>query len=218
MKKELLKAATKESELGKNLSDSALITIAEEYKKTVAIPRFKNTPQIIVCPVGLVGAGKSTTLRPLCKKLGLVRLSSDEVRRLLKKRGYNYLRTIDVVKKVMQDYLKQEYSLAMDGDAISPDIRAYVNRFANKTTHIIYIHIKPPEKFILNKLKNFKHTWLFKDADDALRNYRRRKPLHKQYLPTIDFYHKFDPSRDDLDRQIASFIAKVRAEYAIKRT
>jgi len=43
----------------------------------------------------------------------------------------------------------------------------------------IWIHTNPPEEFIIKKLKNYKHTWLFEDGDQAVQNYLDRKPIHQ---------------------------------------
>ena len=60
--------------------------------------------------------------------------------------------------------------------------------------------INPPEEFILNKLRNHKPTWLFKNADEAIKNYEARKPLHQNL--DFDFAYTFDTSKPDLDEQI----------------
>ncbi|MDE1944098.1 MAG: hypothetical protein KGH97_01205 [Patescibacteria group bacterium] len=46
--------------------------------------------QVFLAPVGRVGAGKTTVVKPLAERLGLVRISSDEIRKLLKERGLGY--------------------------------------------------------------------------------------------------------------------------------
>ena len=51
----------------------------------------KANQELILCPVGLVGAGKTTVLKPISKILNLVRVSSDEIRGILKQEGYNFL-------------------------------------------------------------------------------------------------------------------------------
>jgi hypothetical protein len=65
---------------------------------------------------------------------------------------------------------------------------------------VVWIHINPPENFILNKLNNYNHTWLFKDADEAVATYYRRKPLHQDLK--LEFAYVFDTSKPDIQSQI----------------
>ncbi|MBU4480038.1 hypothetical protein KKG48_01160, partial [Patescibacteria group bacterium] len=51
------------------------------FKSQIKIPKNKPKKQIFFCPVGLVGAGKTTVTKPISKKLGLLRISSDELRK-----------------------------------------------------------------------------------------------------------------------------------------
>ncbi|MFA5413582.1 MAG: AAA family ATPase [Patescibacteria group bacterium] len=212
LKKDLRKASQESSE-GKNLSDLGLEKISNQYEKTIKIPKIKPSRQLMICPIGLVGAGKTTILKPICSKLGLVRISTDEVRHLLKRGGYNYLRATEIAKILTAKYLDLGYSIAIDGDCIQPKYQKHFKKLAREhKILLIWIHVKPSEKFIINKLKKYNHTWLFKDSAEAMYNYRRRKLLHKAYLPSIDFYFKFDTSRDDLKNQIREFINKLKTD------
>lgn len=216
MKKELIKLANQEDTQGKNLSNSKLKEIAKKYEEQIKTPKSKIKKQLILCPVGLVGAGKTTVVKPISKKLDLVRISSDEIRKILKQGGFNYIRTIEIAKIVTLKFLNQGHSIAIDGDCVSPEIQEYFNELGYKRKIIIiWIHIKPTEKFIINKLKNYKHTWLFKSVVDAIDNYKRRKSLHKKYLSAISFYYKFDTSKDNLDQQINRFINKLKTDFQL---
>jgi predicted kinase len=213
MKTNLIKLANEESVDGKNLSDSDLQKITELYVSTVTIPKTKPTRQIMLCPVGLVGAGKTTVLKSICDRLGLARISTDEIRHVLKNKGFNYLRAVEVAKKAILKYLEKGYSIGVDGDVIDPEIQIFFKKIAEQyKLKLILIHIKAPEKFILNKLANYKHTWLFKDANDAIDNYNRRKALHKQYLASMKFYYKFDTSKSNLAEQIDKFINTIKED------
>lgn len=216
LKKDLRKASQESSE-GKNLSDLRLEKISNQYEKTIKIPKTKPSKRLMICPVGLVGAGKTTVLKPICNKLGLVRISTDEIRHLLKNGGYNYLRATEIAKIFTAKYLNFGYGIAIDGDCIQPKYQKHFKKLAREhKIWLIWIHIKPSEKFIINKLKKYKHTWLFKDSAEAIYNYRRRKLLHKAYLPSINFYFKIDTSRDDLKNQIKEFINKLTADSRYK--
>lgn len=190
-----------------NPSDKPSSYFIEKYKKLVVLPPQKGHP-FLLCPIGLVGAGKSTVVKPLAEKLGLVRISSDEIRKLLKEDGLGYEMTEEVAFAVIQYFVEQGYGVAIDSDCARK--RETIEKFAAKhRLPVRWIHINPPEEFIINKLKNFEHTWLFKDADDALKNYYARKPLHEN-LP-FEFTYIFDTSRDDLKQQIEEAISVIKS-------
>ena len=73
---------------------------------------------------------------------------------------------------------------------------------------MFWIHINPPEEFIINKLKNYKHTWLFKNAEQAIENHKTSKDKHHKII-NFPFIYTFDASRDDLDEQIEEAIAVI---------
>lgn len=174
--------------------------IIDAYKKTVEIPKIKGR-RFLLCPVGIIGSGKTTVMKPLAKKLGLARISTDEIRKMLKNRGLDYQKTDNIAFAVGEYFVSKEYGIAIDADCVRLDKKKKIEGLAKKLSMpIIWIHINPPEKFILNKLKNYPHTWLFKDAAQAIANYKARKPLHKKL--DFDFTYTFDTSRSDLKQQI----------------
>ncbi|MBP9822386.1 MAG: AAA family ATPase [Candidatus Pacebacteria bacterium] len=173
---------------------------AEEYSKTIEIPEEKGK-QFLLCPVGIVGAGKTTVVKPLAEKFGLVRISSDEMRKMLKEKGFSYKGVQEMALIVVRDFIIKGYGVAIDADCSKPERRKEIENFSAKTSiPLIWIHINPPEEFILNKLRNYKHTWLFKDADEAIGNYEFRKPLHQNL--DFNFTYTFDTSKSNLSDQI----------------
>ncbi len=183
-----------------DLDDMQFNRFVDEYTRTVAIPDPKGE-QFLLCPVGLVGSGKTTVIKPLAEKLGLVRISTDEIRKALKERGFSYKRTEDIAFAAADFFLDKEYGIAIDADCVRLDKRERIEeRAARLQIPIIWIHINPPEEFIMNKLKNYPHTWLFKNAEEAIENYKARKSLHKELH--FNFTYTFDTSRSDLEEQI----------------
>lgn len=158
--------------------------------------------------MGKIGAGKTTVVKPLAEALHLVRLSNDDARKLFWERGYDYSRIYDVIPVIAEEFMRKGYSIAIDADCSSDRaqklIQTAVEKFHVRT---VWININPPEEFILNKLRTFSHTWLFKDGEDAVKNYydalAQRKPL------SVEYAYEFDTSRNDLDRQIAAGIAAI---------
>lgn len=105
--------------------------------------------------------------------------------------------------QLIHKYTDQEgYSIAIDANCADPKILNRISSLAHKLrAKIIWIHINPPENFILNKLRTHKHSWLFKDENQAVENFFARKALHK--IPKVNFAYTFDTSRADLDTQIS---------------
>lgn len=181
--------------------EKSLSDISTLYESTLVLPREKPALQFMLCPVGLVGAGKTTVLKPLSEKLSLLRLSTDEVRKLLKEHGQGYDAVVDIITSLANKYLDAGYSIAFDNDCASPITRERIAQREKEHGAIpIWIHINPPEEFIFNKLRTYKHTWLFKDGEAAIENYLAKKPSHQNL--DMPFVYVFDPSRVDLAYQI----------------
>lgn len=200
---------SQESKQGTELEDANLKRICALYLEQVRLPAIPGRP-FLLCPVGLVGAGKSTVLKPLAEYFSLVRVSTDEIRKVLKDQGYNFLRTSEIAYFLVRKFLGEGYGVAVDADCSPPEVSEAIRTEAAKAgLPVVWIHIDPPESFILEKLRNFKHTWLFADADEAVANYFRRKPLHQ----TLDFpfVYRFDTSRLDLPQQLEEAKREIEA-------
>ena len=132
------------------------------------------------------------------------------IAKLLKENGHGY----DSVKKIAyylaDKYIGKGFSIAIDGNCRSKEAQKYIQELKNKhNVKVFWIHVNPPEAFIMRKLKNYKHTWLFKNAREAIKNYRSSKA--KRNNLNFPFVYVLDPSRDDLEKQIeeaASIIKK----------
>lgn len=185
----------------KNLSQNDFDIVLKEYEHTIFVPKQKPLHQFFLCPVGLIGAGKTTVLKPLAEKLSLIRISGDEIRKLLHDRGFGYDQTWEIGSTLVKKFAHEGYSIANDTDGATPKTREALEELVRKlNAKVVYIHINPPEEFILNKLRNFKHTWLYRDGEQAIKNYYERKSLHENlHLP---YTFTFDTSADNLEEQI----------------
>jgi len=174
--------------------------IIKEYKSQIRIPGKKLAKQIFLCPVGLTGAGKTTVLKLLSEKLNLVRISGDEIRKILKERGFGYDTTWKIGQTIIKEYARNGYSIAHDADCATQRTQDSVKKIAQEIgATIMWIHINPPESFILNKLSNLEPNWLG-TAEARVKNYHQRKPLHENL--DMNFTYTFDTSKDNLDEQI----------------
>lgn len=186
-----------------------------EYKKTISIPKLKNKRQIIIAPVGLVGSGKSTVIKPLSKLLSLVRISTDEIRMLARdSHAAEKYDLVSVFREVMTYYLNRGYSLAIDADVSNIEHRELIEFEAiKKDIKIFYIKISPPKKWILEKFAKFKYkkNGLFKNKEEALDNFKNSVKL-KWPLVDLDYIYKFDTSKQNLKQQILNCEGLIKKE------
>lgn len=199
-----------------NATKEILDEIKRDYEKSLVTPDVKNEPQWMLMPVGLIGAGKTTVVKPLSERLGLIRMSTDEVRQKLKEKGYSYEGCRDIIYELSKKYLDLGYSLAIDANTGSKAGIEYNEKTAKDFPKVrqIFIYINPPDDFIVNKLKNYKHTWLFDNSDQAVQNfYDNKKNFSKPDLP---FIYEFDTSRDDLPTQIDEAVGVINGLFELK--
>lgn len=207
-----------ENDLGKDVSQQDLKYFEDLYCSQINIPPKNNNKQEMICPVGCVGAGKSTVMKPLSERLGFVRISTDEIRLLLSKYGYNHIQTKQIAFSLIVKFIQQGYSIIIDADCIS--FKKELEKLGyDMNIHILWVHINPTEEFILDKLRGINYTWgLFKDTDDAITNYYRRKPLHENVINRFNFIYTFDTSSPDLNNQINLFINRLNKKILLNRS
>lgn len=194
------------------MSDINLEHIIEDYEKTLAFPENKPKTLFFLCPVGLAGAGKTTVMKKLCERLSLLRISNDEIREAIKDPKY-----FELANKISQEvgikYAKLGYSIGADGNSTSIWNNESFNKLLDSLhAKAIWIHINPPESFIVNKFKNlvYKDTGIYKDPEHALSELERSKQNVK--TEGIPFTYTFDTSKDDLDKQIENSIVIIQEE------
>lgn len=182
--------------------------VQNEYRRMLDIPAERPKPQLLLCPIGLVGAGKSTVMRPLCKRLGIVRVENDAVRILLRKRGEGYGHLFHIVRKVDEVYVEQGYSLGVDSDNVREATQGFLKELALRyEMRLLWIHVIAPEPFILNKLRTHGPSELHNDSEKFVRNYFERKPMHEHL--TMPFTYTFDTSLP-LEPQIEEAVPLIR--------
>ena len=109
-----------------DLPDNLVSEIAKLHEDVISVPDVKLKRQILLCPVGLIGAGKTTVVKLLSDKLNLVRISNDEIRQILKERGYNYNRVGEISFLVIGKFLRDGYSAAIDGNSASNKAKKFI--------------------------------------------------------------------------------------------
>jgi predicted kinase len=196
----------------KEIPEAEVRNILHKYRNSLVVYEKKSVRQFFLCPIGLVGAGKTTVLKPLAEQLQAVRVSTDEIRKILKDKGYNYDFAREIAQKIIEDFAKGGYSVAIDADCVNKkdDIEKLAKKVGAK---IIWLHINPPEEFIINKLRNFKNGWLVEDNEEMIRNYFERKPLHQKL--DFSFLYVFDTSKNNLKEQIKEVEGLIKGELKI---
>lgn len=186
------------------MSNDAVSKIIAEYEKTLYIPDNKPFRQYILCPVGLPGSGKTTVINALCRELFLVRISSDDIGDI----SHNLELPIDlevlakIVETLFRKYLDLGHSIVLDTDCATPSNQELLrNKKDAYNLQLIWIHINPPEKFIMDVGLRNKPRWLFKDINEAIEIYQRRKKLHENL--SMPFVYVFDTSLPNLNQQIS---------------
>ncbi len=191
-------------------------TIEQQFETSLVIPPSIEKPQFFLCPVGFIGAGKTTIMKALCERLSVIRVENDYARKLFRAQGNfdsNYAR--DLTRVFILKYLEQGYRIGIDANCGGPrrnDPNSVENISRKTGIPIIWIHINPPEEFILCMLtkrhSSSNHTWLFRDAQHAIERYFFWKD--QANYADIDFTYVFDTSRDDVDEQIENSIQAIQ--------
>ena len=184
--------------MGKSLDE-----VQQQFKDEIFIPETRPLRQFFFCPVGLVGAGKTTITKPIAKHFGLVRVSSDEFRKLLKKNGHSYEKLRPRLKEVAKELIKEGYSIAFDMDCGNPETKGFIEQASEeRNIPIFWVHIDTPEEFIFEKFKKHPPSWLTSDPQKMIDNYKAQKKLRAKQNTHFDFIYTFDTSRGDVNQQI----------------
>jgi guanylate kinase len=187
--------------------------VKNEYEKTLVIPENKPSPQWMLMPVGIVGSGKTTVVKSLAEHFGLIRISTDEIRKRLKTRGFSYEGCRDIANELDEKYLNLGYSLAIDANTGSKIELKHNKETKDAYPHVrqVFIHINPPDEYVINKFHNHQPTWLFKDSKHAIDSFLKQK---KEFvLPDLSFVYTFDPSRDDFPEQLKEGISAIQRVF-----
>lgn len=90
--------------------------VASLYESQLHIPLIKPEPQFYIVTVGLIGSGKTTVIKPLSEKLHLLRISGDEIRKVIQDKGGDETDTLEVGRMLVEKYAQAGYSIAHDTD------------------------------------------------------------------------------------------------------
>jgi len=185
---------------GKILPKTKVVQVADLFIKDNNLDRpTKN--YCMICPVGLIGSGKTTIIKKLARSFDLVRISNDEMRAYLVGLGYNTDRASEVSLIVARKLLKKKIGLAIDADcARKKSILGLLSEEKLFRVPIVWIKINAPEKIILDRLSPENKKRKYRGAE-AIDNYYRRKKLHKNIK--LPFVYVFEnKTKDSLKVQL----------------
>jgi len=159
--------------------------------------------------VGLIATGKTTVLRALSEKIGLVRVRTDDLRGILDKRGCNFRRTAEIAYNIVMQLLKEGYSVAVDGDSVAKNTQESLKGTGRELgIPVIWIRTHVSEKIILDRLDINNADREYK-GEEAISRYYERKKLH-DHIET-PFIYEFDTSKiENLKPQVLEAVKKIQ--------
>jgi predicted kinase len=188
----------------------SLDDIEKEFRNTLVIPDRKTHPQFFFCPVGLVGTGKTTVTKPISEKFDLIRLSTDELRKLLKENGYDYSSVKTIGLKILQEYIDAGYSISFDMDCGNPQTKSFIESSAEKSgARVFWVYINTPQEFIFEKFRKHPPSWLADNPQTMIDNYLAQKEIREKENTQFIFFYEFDTSRADIGNQIEGCSNKI---------
>ncbi len=166
----------------------SLEAIEKDFRASLVVPEHIPKEQFFFCPVGLVGAGKTTVTKPISEKLGLVRLSSDELRKMLKENGHDYASVKETGLQLAKEFASKGFSIAFDMDCGNPEVKQFVQMLANKFgAKVFFVHVNTPEDFIFEKFRKHPPSWLADNPQVMIDNYYAQKEKRAEENADFDF-------------------------------
>ncbi len=187
--------------------------LAGEYIKGVKIPKTKLNKQIVIAPVGLIKSGKTTVTKLLTKKIGAVRISSDEVRVLARDSKIEIFDIKETFFILLNYFINKNLSVVADAGWSDFEKREALEMLGvEKGFEVVYIKINPPRKYILDGIKNFKYKKgeLFRNSEEVMRDFKRT--LKERWpLSDLDYIHTFNPAKENLSEQVGECVEKIKS-------
>lgn len=167
----------------------------------------------IIAMIGPVGSGKTYVARILAKRLGALRLTTDDIRRRLARRGQPIARAIAISNRRSEGVLKRGRSIILDFDAVhakrQEELKALAERYGAR---IFFIRVKAPEATILKRLRaqHYPIPGVFNSVQHALLAYFHRRRFHQRKLHCRPLFVIDNSGSQPLEPQIARIVKHVK--------
>ncbi len=189
-----------------------LAEIESEYNASLVIPDEKAKIQFFFCPVGLSGTGKSTVARKIAERFNLVRISSDELRKILKENHYDYSPLKEILFRTVNALARQGHGIAFDMNCGNPQTKEAAESLAAELgIRAAFVHVTAPEEIVFERFRHEKPFWLADDPEIRINNHLAQKETRDKLNIPFDFLHIFDTSKPDMERQIDKCCEKISA-------
>ncbi|KKT88811.1 MAG: hypothetical protein UW89_C0004G0010 [Parcubacteria group bacterium GW2011_GWB1_45_10] len=188
-------------------------------------PKKRIQPQVIIVPYGPSCVGKTTVMKVFAKKLPLVRIANDELRILLRRRGFDVdfiealLERRHLLEKVAVYLLKQKLSLVIDANfASSSEHLAWAKKLIKKfNLRLFLIRVVAPKKFVITKLNNkkwlsLKRGGLLATRQEAVEHFLRSSKQYNYERLMPQTFLVVDSSKP-IAKQVKKLVEKIRKEF-----
>jgi predicted kinase len=205
-----MEEAQKELEKGNVLIEPAFSDIKMEFQNSLKLCDIDTqTKQFLLCSVGLIGAGKTTTMKHISEYVPFVRVRTDDIRTLLKSKGYNCIETRNIAIAIIKDLLTLGYNAGLDADCVGRKNREAIEQLPIHFPDVlfIWIHIFADDTIIKARLSADNPLRDYK-GPDVIRLYEARKVLHENI--TIDFDATIDTSAENTDEQFETLVKTIK--------
>lgn len=110
---------------------------------------------ILFCPVGLVGAGKTSSVKTIIGQTPHFVISADKIRTMIYDKHYNFTNSLhEVLYKIARNAAERKVNILLDTNSSSKlDL---VQELEKSGYYVMVFHVKPSLQYIEQKLHNLK--------------------------------------------------------------
>ena len=205
-----------------DIDATAMSELTDEYWHTIVMGHSPtvSTQPIALTATGLVASGKSTLTQPLAESVDMVTVSTDIIREMLYRKGFNFTKARAIVMHIVSQLIRDRYNINLDFN-IANDI-TILDECSESGYKVFIVHASPPESFIKDKITDgrLKRDLTFLGNDNtALEVMMKNKENHIKKLGELKrrypIWREIDTSRIDLQQLIESmrrdFLAEITA-------